>query len=264
MCQAIYTANDASKRILPDTAFHYGGAQWQLAGGLAEAIAGKPWAELIRETYAEPCGAPSLGYTNQFSLGGPGGAFLYPPSFQGDAANLPSTDNPSVEGGIFVTAPDYGKLLLMHLRDGMCDGGRVLSAAAAERMRSDRIAQVYGPRKYGGDDWAHHRRDRVRGLRPRLVDDRGHAGVFADPGLYGAFPWLDLHRNYGAFIAIEEIAERWAESSTLSSSRSWMPRSMLHFEARRNTAAPDSGSAEVGRDPRVHVCRPPSSSAHDA
>ena len=40
--QTIYTANDASKRIPPDTAFHYGGAQWQLAGGLAEVLAGKP------------------------------------------------------------------------------------------------------------------------------------------------------------------------------------------------------------------------------
>ena len=25
----------------------------------------------------------------------------------------------------------------------------------------------------------------------------------ADPGLYGAFPWLDLGRGYGALVAIE-------------------------------------------------------------
>jgi hypothetical protein len=33
--------------------------------------------------------------------------------------------------------------------------------------------------------------------------DRKHPGVFADPGLYGAFPWLDLPRGYGALVAIQ-------------------------------------------------------------
>src|ERR1044071_9482940 len=36
--------------------------------------------------------------------------------------------------------------------------------------------------------------------------DRVHDGVFADPGAYGAFPWLDLPRNYGAFLVIESNA----------------------------------------------------------
>ena len=198
---AIYTAKDADKRIPPDTEFHYGGAQWQLAGGIAEALAGKPWAELVRDTYAA-CDVPSLGFTNQFSLNGPGASFDYPPSFQGDPANLPSTDNPSIEGGLYVNAPDYGKLLLMHLRDGQCDGGRVLSAAATRRMREDRILTVYGGttagmtgRTTGATEFA--------GYGLGWWVDRDHPGVFADPGLYGAFPWLDLNRNYGAFIAIE-------------------------------------------------------------
>ena len=59
--------------------------------------------------------------------------------FQGDPANLPSSDNPNVERGLYIDAADYGKLLLMHLRDGQCDGGRVLSEAAVRRMREDRI-----------------------------------------------------------------------------------------------------------------------------
>lgn len=199
--QAIYTANDTSKRIAPDTAFHYGGAQWQLAGGIAEMLSGKPWSELVRDTYAA-CNVPSLGYANPFSLSGPGGSSDYPPSFQGDPANLPSTDNPSVEGGLYIDAADYGKLLLMHLRDGQCDGGRVLSAAATRRMREDRILAVYNGttagmtgRTSGATAFA--------GYGLGWWVDREHPGVFADPGLYGAFPWLDLNRHYAAFIAIE-------------------------------------------------------------
>ena len=30
--------------------------------------------------------------------------------------------------------------------------------------------------------------------------------VFADPGAYGAFPWLDLGRGYAAFLVIESDA----------------------------------------------------------
>jgi CubicO group peptidase (beta-lactamase class C family) len=199
--QMIYTANDEDKRIPPDTEFHYGGAQWQLAGGIAELVSGKAWVALVRDTYAA-CNVPSLGFTNQFSLNGPGGSLDYPPSFQGDPANLPSTDNPNVEGGLYIDAADYGKLLLMHLRDGECDGGRVLSESAVRRMREDRILAVYdgttagmAGRTTGANAFA--------GYGLGWWVDREHPGVFADPGLYGAFPWLDLDRGYGAFIAIE-------------------------------------------------------------
>jgi CubicO group peptidase (beta-lactamase class C family) len=199
--QMIYTANDADKRIPPDTEFHYGGAQWQLAGGIAELLSGKPWVDLVRDTYAV-CNVPSLGFTNPFSLNGPGGSLDYPPSFQGAPENLPSTDNPSVEGGLYIDAPDYGKLLLMHLRDGQCDRGRVLSERAVRRMREDRILAVYdgttagmAGRTTGATAFA--------GYGLGWWVDREHPGVFADPGLYGAFPWLDLNRDYGAFIAIE-------------------------------------------------------------
>jgi CubicO group peptidase (beta-lactamase class C family) len=198
---AIYTAKDADKRIPPDTEFHYGGAQWQLAGGVAEAIAGMPWADLVRETYAA-CDVPSLGFANQFSLNGPGAAFNYPPSFQGDPTNLPSTNNPSIEGGLYVNAVDYGKLLLMHLRNGQCDGGRVLSEAATRRMREDRILAVYDGTTAGMTGRTTGA-TAFTGYGLGWWVDRDHVGVFADPGLYGAFPWLDLSRNYGAFVAIE-------------------------------------------------------------
>ena len=42
--------------VAPDTEFRYGGAQWQVAGAVAEAAAGKPWSQLIEEIYVRPCG----------------------------------------------------------------------------------------------------------------------------------------------------------------------------------------------------------------
>jgi len=172
----------------PDSMFAYGGSQWQLAGAIAERIGGKPWADLIEETYVSPCGVPSLGYTNQFAKGGTS----YPTFFMADKANLPVTSNPSIEGGAYVTAPDYGKLLLMHLRGGTCDAQRVLSQAASERMRKNRL-QTYGGNTGNAQSPGY-------GLGFWISAD---GKVATDPGAYGSFPLLDLERHYGVFIAIE-------------------------------------------------------------
>jgi CubicO group peptidase (beta-lactamase class C family) len=207
--KTIYTTtDDAVDRKAPDTEFHYGGGQWQLAGGIAEAVSGKKWAELVTDTYVDGCGASSFGYGNQFTQafsggggdgggGGLGSALSYPPFFKADPANLHPTQNPSIEGGLYTTAEDYGKILLMHLRGGTCDGKRILSEKAVSRMQEDRIGKVYSGTTgnavlegYGLGWWV----------------DRVHPGVFADPGAYGAFPWLDLGRGYAAFLVIESNA----------------------------------------------------------
>lgn len=193
--QTLYQAADSARIVPPDTQFRYGGAQWQLAGGIAEVASGKSWRQLIRETYLDPCAATSLGFTNQFARAGT----AYPTFFMANVANLDITDNPSIEGGAYITAADYGKILLMHLRRGVCDGNRVLSEAAVARMQHDRIGPAYGGMTpdptlpgYGLGWWV----------------DRTNVGVVADPGAYGAVPWLDDRRGYGAFILLEDTSLR--------------------------------------------------------
>ncbi|MFW6066980.1 MAG: serine hydrolase domain-containing protein [Myxococcota bacterium] len=200
--EEIYTADDEEDRVPPDTEFRYGGGQWQLAGGIAEMVSGQSWDELIEETYVEPCGMTSTAYNNHFSqsfLGGGGvdGALSYPDFFDGDPSVLEPTDNPNIEGGAYTTAEDYGRALLLHLREGVCDGTRVLSEAAVQRMQEDRIGEVYGGTTidptlpgYGLGWWV----------------DRNNPGVVADAGAYGAVPWLDVERGYGAMIILEDEA----------------------------------------------------------
>jgi CubicO group peptidase (beta-lactamase class C family) len=188
--QKIYQAADSSDIVPPDTKFRYGGGQWQLAGGIAEVASGKSWAQLVKETYVDPCGTSSLGYTNQFA----GGTKGYPSSFTGDPGDVVQTDNPNVEGGGYITAGDYGKILLMHLRGGLCGNTRVLSDSAVARMQKDRIGQVYG----GATN-----KSLLEGYGLGWWIDRSHPGVVADIGLYGATPWLDTARGYGVMILIE-------------------------------------------------------------
>lgn len=195
------TAADDEVVIPPDTRFRYGGAQWQVAGALAEIVSGKSWADLIREIYTEPCGLEALGYANHYLQFSGGSPFNYPIGFNGDLSTLILTDNPNMEGGAYATTGDYGKLLLMHLHGGMCDGGRVLSDAAVRRMHEDRIASYGGSTGnalfdgYGLGWWV----------------DRENPALTVDPGAFGAFPWIDEERGYAGFFAIEATSAYGAE-----------------------------------------------------
>lgn len=183
------TDRDDADIAAPDAEFRYGGAQWQVAGAVAEAASGRTWAELIDDIYVGPCGVDSLAFNNQWTQLGTFG-FTYPSAFDADPATLEPTDNPNMEGGAYITAPDYAELLLMHLREGRCGDRQVLTPAAIDRMHADRIAEVYdgsaNARGYGMGWWIN--RD---------------TGRLSDPGAYGATPWLDLDDRYGVYLVVE-------------------------------------------------------------
>lgn len=196
--QIFTTPDDDADIVAPDTEFRYGGAQWQVAGAVAEAVSGKPWAQLIDEIYVQPCGLDRLAFNNHFTQLGTV-SFDYPDAFDADPGTLTATDNPNMEGGMYTDADDYAALLLMHLRGGECDGGRVLSQAALDTMHADRIGTVYGGQAlpgtgYGMGWWV----------------DRA-TGRINDPGAYGSVPWLDLADGYGAFLVIEADTATGAE-----------------------------------------------------
>ncbi len=195
--QILTTSDDDSRVVPPDTEFRYGGGQWQVAGALAEEVSGRSWAELIEETYIEPCDVDSLGYNNHFAqpqvLGGmiP---FEYPGGFHGDTSVLDPTMNPNMEGGAYITAPDYAQLLLMHLRGGRCGDRQALSSDAVDRMHTERVVHTYGAQTksvetggYGLGWWID-------------LDDPSH---IEDGGAFGAVPWLDLDDGYGVYLVIE-------------------------------------------------------------
>ncbi len=188
------TPADDDEVIPPDTEFRYGGAQWQVAGAVAEIASGKSWAQLIEETYVEPCQLDALAYNNHFSqVSSETGPFSYPEAFDGDPTNLDPTDNPNMEGGAYITTGDYGALLLMHLRGGMCGDHRVLTEESIDRMHRDRIGEAYG-----GDTEAD-----LEGYGLGWWVDRDDPAFIQDGGAFGALPWIDLDRGYGAYLVVE-------------------------------------------------------------
>lgn len=210
--ERIFTSTDDDADVVPpDSEFRYGGGQWQVAGAVAESVSGKSWAELLDEVYAGPCGLDGLGYNNHYAQSaGQEGAFGYPRSFAGDPANLSATDNPNMEGGAFVSPSDYSKLLLMHLRGGVCERGRVLSESSTERMHTDRAVDTYGADLGigGGGEPAERSESEPDSGSPYegygLGWWLGADGHIEDAGAFGAVPWLDLERGYGAYLVVED------------------------------------------------------------
>lgn len=207
----------------PDTSFCYGGGQWQIAGAVAQMASGRSWSELFAHTY-QPCGLTHSGVTNHFNDHHPamGDWSVYPSAFDPDKA----TRNPNVEGGMYTTASDYSKLLLMFLREGRCEGGRVIQASAIRQILDDRLAQkanaqigpgfapedllAYG-RGYGMGWWV----DRDSQMR-------------SAPGIYGSTTWISPDRSYAAIIALK--ATGWVGRPLFRRLRPEIDRIMASFK----------------------------------
>lgn len=201
--QVFSSPNDDADVIPPDTEFRYGGAQWQVAGAVAEAVTGKPWAQLIDEIYVGPCGLDSLGYISLGSVFSADGGAGYPTAFGGDPDGIDPTENPNIESGAYLTTGDYGQLLLMHLRGGRCGDNQILSQASLDTMHADRIGPTYaanaGPSTgYGMGWWIDLDTGRIR-----------------DGGAFGSVPWLDLDDGYGAYLVIEDTGQTGGELANL-------------------------------------------------
>ena len=185
------TPADDAAVVPPDTAFDYGGAQWQVAGAVAEVASGQSWAELVDQIFVQPCGLDVFAFTNPFSQV-EGAGFSHPPGFDNNPEIFVATDNPNLEGGAYSNSTDYAELMLMHLRGGRCGDQQVLSPAALASMHGDRIGAVYGGDANGSDTgygmgWWVSRED----------------GTITDPGAFGAVPWLNLEDGYGALRLTE-------------------------------------------------------------
>ncbi|MGZ0219437.1 MAG: serine hydrolase domain-containing protein [Acidimicrobiales bacterium] len=201
--QVMMTTEDDGLVIAPDTSFNYGGAQWQVAGGVAEAVSGKSWAQLVDEMLIQPCGLEVFGFNNPFSQL-PNAGFEHPAAFQSNPEQFEDTDNPNIGGGAYSNSRDYAALLLMHLQDGMCGDNRVLSSNALDRLHEDRIGEVYDGNAYSDGS----------GYAMGWWVDRA-SGRLTGTGAYGSSPWLDLKDGYGVHLLTESSSATSNELAAL-------------------------------------------------
>lgn len=168
----------------PGTAFDYGGSQWQLAGAVAELVGGASWAQLFDQYIGEPCDLEVFRFGNMVGQ---------PLNWDGTVEGLAGAANPNIEGGAISNLDDYAKILLMHLNDGACGDNQVISQAATEFMRIDRKTPLndngWG---YGMGWW----------VIPAV--EGGEIYLYIDPGAFGSVSWIDIDRQIGGYVALEE------------------------------------------------------------
>ena len=178
-----------------NTAFDYGGSQWQISGGVAELVGGGTWGQLWNQYVAEPCGMEVARYGNLLS----GSA-----GWDGNPDSLVGLDNPSIEGGMMSNLDDYARIISMHLNGGACGDNQVLSPEAVAFMREVRTAAVgSGPGAVGSPP------DRGYAMGWWIVPPKegGSIYLYLDPGLFGSLAWIDVEREYGGAVFFEEYTQ---------------------------------------------------------
>jgi CubicO group peptidase (beta-lactamase class C family) len=162
-----------------------------LAGGVAEQTTNKSWRQAFDQYVAQPCRLEVFQYGNlgvDWSILG-----FDTTAWTGNPDSLTGLDNPSIEGGAISNLQDYARLLLMHLRDGECDDGKVMSPTSVDTLQLDRSSDLPGNFTdfgYGMGWWI----------------SQALPGVVMDPGLYGSIGWLDTERGIGGFVAVDDYS----------------------------------------------------------
>lgn len=166
-----------------NTAFDYGGSQWQLAGGVAETVGGAQWSQLWDQYIGTPCELELFRWGNNLANAD---------AWDGNPDSLAGLENPNLEGGAMTNVDVYAKLISLHLNDGLCGETRVLSPEAVALMREETTPSEVGGRGYGMGWWT------VRREAGTPIT------LFVDPGFYGSVSWIDTERGYGGVVLLEE------------------------------------------------------------
>ena len=163
---------DSAFLAQPGEIYSYANPGFTVAGLVIEAVARRPYAEVVQSRALAPLGMhastfdPLVAMTHPLALGHAranvaGGA---------PTVRRPFVDDPSMQprGGLVSTAPDMARLLIALMDGGRIDGRAALDARAVATMLTSRATMP--------DDTANH-----YGLGVRLVRNRGRREV----GHYG-------------------------------------------------------------------------------
>jgi CubicO group peptidase (beta-lactamase class C family) len=175
---------DAALSYPPGTNFDYGGVDYQLAGYIATLVSGEStWQSFFDKAIVQP---------------------LQLSSFTFDPNNIAT--NPSIGGGAASDLTDYSSFLQMILDGGSYNGKQILSASAVAEIEKNEIGSSINiansplpTEQYPGYGFG------VFIAAPSLYP--GSPGPqYADPGMFGSFPWIDLGLSYGAVLLIIDTA----------------------------------------------------------
>lgn len=171
LAEAAAVIGRAPLEARPGERFIYGNLGLTVAGRVAEVASGQNWDAFFRSALGAPLGLN----------------FTYGPLETG-----------RLGGGGRSDLASYGRLLKLHLNGGLHEGQVILRSDLIARMQTSNGSVFRNPipetEAYGyGMGWWFDR-----------IDSSGRPLVISDPGAWGAYPWIDLERRYGAFLFVRK------------------------------------------------------------
>ena len=165
----------------PGTKFAYSGSDFQIAGGIVEAITGQSWNQFFAQKVGNPLGLTRFTYTN--------------------------TQNPRVAGGANSDVGDYNKIIQTYLSGGVYGSTRILSRTMYDEMQTDQKRDLPVVNSPGGTTltgysygWWHS--------SPVYLQNQPSPNTvgleLSDQGAFGCTPWVDLNYNYSAVLLIQD------------------------------------------------------------
>jgi len=170
----------ATKKLIvdnPGQAFAYGGVGINIAGRVAEIVTKKTFDRIVVEKLFRPLGMRTATFYNE----------------SGNATN------PS--GGASCSAFDYMNFMQMIMNKGMFNGKRILSEKSVQELLTAQFTDAkirYSPVASKGAGYA-------LGNWVLENDENGKGQIFASPGLFGTWPWVDIKNGYSAIIMIKSL-----------------------------------------------------------
>ena len=148
----------------PGKTFVYGGHGLQLAAYITTQVTGLTWQEFFAQRLANPMGLTTFSFGN--------------------------TANPLVASIAVCNTADYARIVQMHVADGNYRGTQILSKSMVREMQANQVAEATHAYLYGLGWWL---------MREGLI---GPINYCTDQGGTGTNPWLDMNREYGAYLML--------------------------------------------------------------
>lgn len=195
--QHLFTTRLDFPRPEPGTQFDYGGAQWQLAGAVAEKVSGKTWNQVVDERLVQPCELEVFEYGNMY--------LDVATLWMGTVESLIGRSNPSLEGGAITNMRDYAKILQLQINGGYCGGHQVLTQSSLDFMHIDRGTATGSTVAFTGTAGNGSGQGYGLGLWIKPTADSEDPYIYLDPGAFGSTAWIDVKNGYGAYIMLEDL-----------------------------------------------------------
>ena len=210
-CAPDLSFQDCAREVLrspldsePGTLFQYGSAHLNVAGAMAEAVSSKSWNQLFQEEIYGPFGLKK------------------PAGFYGDPFSRTQQERPGLGGGLVMAPEDYARILKGLLSNKDPQGKQYLKPSTLQFLEKDRLATVgmkRTPARFPSDafETMHYALGHWRvcsSLEEAKVVGTGKdckASVFASPGAFGFFPWIDRSKNQYGMIVMFDVRDAQPE-----------------------------------------------------